>query len=101
MLKHEFLRNKKFILTYLLIFISLFFILFLSSCSVFEVVGSGKVTSEERQVSSIESILIGSSMNYKGSPKVNSDISSSGSLNQAGNSGFLRQLTIYRINNLL
>jgi hypothetical protein len=63
MLKHKFLRNKKFFLTYLLIFVSLFFILFLSSCSVFKVVGSGKVVSDERQVSSIESISIGSSMN--------------------------------------
>jgi hypothetical protein len=63
MLKHKFVKNKKFFLTYLLIFVSLFFILFLSSCSVFKVVGSGKVVSDERQVSGIDSISIGSSMN--------------------------------------
>ncbi|MCL4418214.1 MAG: DUF2807 domain-containing protein [Actinobacteria bacterium] len=59
----ELLKNKKLFLTYLLIFASLFFLFFLSSCSVFEAVGLGKVASEERQVSGIESISIGSSMN--------------------------------------
>jgi hypothetical protein len=63
MFKHEFLRNKKLFLTYLLTFISLFFIFFITSCSVFEVVGLGKVASEERQVSGIESISTGSSIN--------------------------------------
>ena len=63
MQKHEFLRNKKLFLTYLLAFASLFFILFLSSCSVFEVVGLGKVASEERKVSGIKSISTGSSIN--------------------------------------
>jgi hypothetical protein len=64
MFKHEFLRNKKLFLTYLLIFLSLFFILALSSCSVFEVAGLGKVVSEERQVTAgIESISAGSSIN--------------------------------------
>jgi hypothetical protein len=63
MFKHGLLRNKKYFLTHILIFISLFFILFLSSCSVFNVIGSGKVISDERQVSGIERISIGSSMN--------------------------------------
>jgi len=63
MFRHEFIRNKKIFLTYLLTFTSLFFILFLSSCSVFEVAGLGKVTSEERQVSGIGSISTGSSIN--------------------------------------
>jgi hypothetical protein len=63
MFKNELLKNKKLSLPYLLIFASLFFILFLSSCSVFEVIGSGKVATEERQISGIESISIGSSMN--------------------------------------
>ena len=39
MFKHEFLRNKKLFLTYLLTFVSLFFNLTLSSYSVLEVVG--------------------------------------------------------------
>jgi hypothetical protein len=63
MFQRELLRNKKFFITCLLIIISLFFILFLSSCSVFKVVGSGRVVTDERQVSGIESISIGSSMN--------------------------------------
>jgi len=63
MFKHELSRNEKKLLIYILIFSSLFFILFLSSCSVFEVIGLGKVTSEERQVLGIESISTGSSIN--------------------------------------
>jgi hypothetical protein len=63
MRKHEFLRNIKLFFTCLLTIFTLIFALLLSSCSVFNVVGSGKVVSEERQISSIESISIGSSMN--------------------------------------
>ena len=48
---------------YLLILTLLFFILFLASCSAFEVVGLGNVITEERQVSGIEGISVGSSIN--------------------------------------
>ena len=57
-------KNKRILfLTCLLTFVFLFFVFFLSSCSVLQVLGLGKVVSEERQVSGIDSISIGSSMN--------------------------------------
>jgi len=52
--------NKK---TYLLILLSLFSVFILSSCSVFQSIGLGKAVSEERQVSGIESVSVGSNIN--------------------------------------
>jgi hypothetical protein len=52
-------------LTYFLVLAIIFSGFFLSSCSAFgiKILGSGKTVSEDRQVSGIESISIGSSMN--------------------------------------
>jgi len=63
--KNKIQKNNQSILflATLLAVVSIFFLLFLSSCSVARVIGIGNVVSEERPVSGIESISIGSSMN--------------------------------------
>ena len=70
MVKPELFKNRMqkkdkrvLFLSYVLMPGLLFFVMFLSSCSVFGALSSGDVVSEERQVSGIEGISIGSSMN--------------------------------------
>lgn len=63
MLKDKsFKKNNKF-LSYLFIFLFLFFAFFLTSCSLLKYAGIGNVVSEDRQVSGIKRISAGSSIN--------------------------------------